>query len=229
MAATYRDIKADILGKIARGELQAGAPMPTEQELSERYGTARATVNRAMRELADEGLIERKRRSGTRIRQSPRRRAQFDIPIVRVEIEEQDLAYGYTLLHAEVVAAPGWLSQRLGPAELGEVLHLACLHRADGRPYQHEDRWINLTLLPDARAVDFGAIGPNEWLVTQVPFSEVEITITAADAHGDLAEHLGCAPGAGLLQIERQTRWQGSPVTFVRLSHQPGHRMTARY
>lgn len=229
MTATFRDIKADILGKILRGDWLPGAPIPGEIDLAEAYGVARSTVNRAMRELADEGLIERKRKSGSRVRQAPLRQARFDIPLVRREIEEHGAVYRYALVRSEVLEAPDWLRARLGLPPGGQVRHLICLHFADGAPWQYEDRWINLTLLPQAREADFTTLGPNEWLVAQVPFSEAEISISATSADAGLADHLGCAPGEPLLQIERSTRWQAQPVTLVRLVHQRGHRMTTRY
>lgn len=229
MTATYREIKADILGKITRGEWKPGSLIPSELELAAAYGSARATVNRAMRELAEAGIIERKRKSGSRVRLSPLRQARFDIPIVRREIEEQGAVYRYALVHSEVIRAPAWLRARMGLAAGDKVRHLVCLHFADGMPYQYEDRWINLALLPHARDADFRAVGPTEWLVAQIPFSEVEISISATAADAALAEHLACAPGDPLLQIERSTRWDGRPVTFVRLVHHRGHRMTTRY
>ena len=88
---TYRDIKADILGKIIRAEWKAGTPIPGELDLAATYGVARATVNRAMRELVEDGIIERKRKSGSRVRMAPLRQARFDIPLVRREIEEAAL------------------------------------------------------------------------------------------------------------------------------------------
>ncbi len=229
MAVTYRDIKADILGKITRGDWKPGSLIPGELELAETYGSARATVNRAMRELAEDGIIERKRKSGSRVRLSPLRQARFDIPIVRREIEERGAAYRYALVESEVVRAPDWVRARMGLSPGETVRHLVCLHFADGTPYQHEDRWINLAVLPQARDADFRAEGPNEWLVAQIPFSEAEISISATAADAALAAHLACAAGDPLLQIERSTRWGGRAVTFVRLVHHRGHRMTARY
>lgn len=229
MPATFRDIKADILKKITRGEWKPGELIPNEIELAETYGSARATVNRAMRELAEDGIIERKRKSGSRVRLSPLRQARFDIPLVRREIEEQGAVYRYALVSSQVLRAPDWLRARLGLAAMDGVRHLVCLHFADGFPYQLEDRWINLALLPQARHADFEAISPNEWLVAQIPFSEVEISISATAADAALAAHLGCASGDPLLQIERSTRWDGKPVTFVRLVHHRGHRMATRY
>jgi GntR family transcriptional regulator, histidine utilization repressor len=229
VTVTFRDIKDDILGKITRGEWKPGSLIPGEMELAERYGSARATVNRAMRELADEGIIERKRKSGSRVRLSPLRQARFDIPLVRREIEQQGHVYRYALVHSEVSTAPDWLRARLGLTVAGKVRHVICLHFADGAPYQLEDRWINLSLLPKARTADLSEVGPNEWLVSQIPFSEVEISISATSADATQADYLSCAPGDSLLQMERSTRWNEKPVTFVRLVHHRGHRMTARY
>jgi GntR family histidine utilization transcriptional repressor len=108
MTANYQRIKADILEKIVRGDWKPGSAIPSETELAEAYGSARATVNRAMRELADDGVIERKRKAGSRVRLAPHRKARFDIPIVRREIEDQGLAYRYALVSAVEIEAPVW-------------------------------------------------------------------------------------------------------------------------
>lgn len=229
VAATYREIKSDILGKITRGDWKPGSLIPPEPELAETYGSARATVNRAMRELAEEGLIERKRKSGSRVRMAPLRQARFDIPLVRREIEEQGAAYRYALVRSEVVQAPDWLRARMGLDPGASVRHLTCLHFADGTPWQHEDRWINLEMLPQAREADFTTGGPTEWLIAQIPFSAVEIAISATAADRTLAELMGCAPGDPLLTMERATRWNERAVTYVKLVHRHGHRMTTRY
>jgi GntR family histidine utilization transcriptional repressor len=226
---TYRDIKADILRKITKGDWRPGGAIPNEIELAASYGVARATVNRAMRELAEEGIIERKRKAGSKVRMSPLRRARFDIPLVRREIEDQGQAYRYALISTAVEAAPDWLRARLNLDAKTEVLHLVCMHFADGSPYQYEDRWINLALLPEAREADFSVLGPNEWLVAAVPFSDAEISFSAATADQALANHLSCSPGDPLFQLERSTWWQDQAVTYVRLVYRPGHRMTTRY
>lgn len=229
MTTSYLGIKSDILRKITSGEWQPGALLPREAELAAAYDCARATVNRAMRELAEEGILERRRRAGTRVRLAPRRSARFDIPIVRREIEDQGAAYRYALVRREVAAAPDWLRARMRLAGGSEALHLTCLHFADGNPFQFEDRWINLTRLPEARDADFSEVGPNEWLVAAIPFSDAEISLSATAADRGLADHLGCAPGDPLFQVERSTWWDGQAVTYVRLCYRRGHRMTTRY
>ncbi len=225
---THGEVRADLLRRITRGDWGPGTLLPGEVELAASYGCARATVARAMRALAEEGLIERRRKAGTRVRASPRRQARFDIPLVRREIEARGAAYRYALLGREILGAPDWLRARLGLGTGCEVLHLCCLHHADGTPYQHEDRWISLAALPQAREADFAETGPNEWLVATVPFSEAEIAFLAAPADPRLAGRLGCEPGAALFGIERTTWWEGRALTHVRLHHRPGHRMTTR-
>ena len=229
MKYTFRDVKADILAKITGGTWAPGSLVPNEIDLAETYGCARATVNRAMRELADEGIIERRRKAGTRVRLAPIRQARFDIPIVRQEIEEQGATYRYSLVSREIAIAPPWLKARLNLAGDSEALHLVCMHYADGSPYQHEDRWINLEALPQARQADFSEVGPNEWLVSTIPFSDAEISFSATSADVELAEFLGCAEGAPLFTTERSTWWETGAITYVKLSFRPGHRMTARY
>ena len=186
-------------------------------------------MNRAMRELAEEGLIERKRKAGTRVRMAPLRQARFDIPIVRRQIEDQGSVYRYALMRSEITVAADWLRARLQLDPGAEVRHLVCLNFADGSPYQFEDRWINLSVLPAARAADFTEVGPNEWLVATIPFSDAEISFSATAADQTLADNLGCAVGDPLMQLERSTWLEGRAVTYVRLVHQRGYRMTTRY
>ncbi len=229
MKATYKDVKSDILSKITKGEWSPGSLVPNEVELAATYGCARATVNRAMRELADDGLVERRRKAGTRVRTAPLRTARFDIPLVRAEIEGKGAKYRYSLVSNSVETAPDWLRARLNLPDQSEALHLVCMHYADGDPYQHEDRWINLTKLPQARSVDFSESGPNEWLVSEIPFSDVEISFSAGLADQILTDYLTCAKGDPVFTIERSTWWEGQAVTYVRLTYKPGHRLTTRY
>ena len=226
---TYRDVKATILDRIKGGAWPPGTLLPGEIELAHEFGTARATVSRAMRELVEEGLVERKRKAGTRVRPTPLRQARLDIPLVRVDIEEQGACYRYALVSSQVGPAPDWLRARLSLPAGTELRHILCVHFSDGQPYQLEDRWINLRSTPAARHADFTIEGPNEWLVRQVPYSNVEISFSATTADPYQAQHLGCAVGDPLFRVERQTSWQGQELTFVRLLYNRGYRLTTRY
>lgn len=226
---TFRDVKAEILQRITTGPWGPGTLLPGEVDLSEEFGCSRATVNRAMRELGELGFLERKRKAGTRVRMAPVRAARFEMPMVRAEIERMGAAYRYALLSRDIVLAPDWLRARLNLAPGSRVLHLVCVHHADGVAFQLEDRWISLSSLPQAESEPFDMRGPNEWLIATVPFSEVEVSFSAGAADELATTHLGHAIGDPVFIIERATWWQGEAITFVRMSFRKGYRMTARY
>ncbi|MEO9649100.1 MAG: GntR family transcriptional regulator [Roseobacter sp.] len=229
MKVTYKEIKSDLLAKIVRGDWGPGDLVPNEVDLAMTYNCARATVNRAMRELADDGIIERRRKAGTRVRMAPLRQARFDIPLVRDQIEAKGASYRYALSNRSVEVAPDWLRARLQLPEGGKVLHLICMHYADGTPYEHEDRWINLAALPSAEDTDFANEGPSAWLISTIPFSKAEIQLSAGLADQKLSDFLSCSVGDPVFNVERSTWWEGDAVTFVRLSYPPGHKLTTRY
>lgn len=227
--ATFKAIKTDLLRRIQHGEWPPGGRLPDEVDLAGAYGVARTTVARAMRELVSDGLIERRRKAGTRVRVSPLRSARFQIPLVRDEIAALGAQYAYRLLGSAVALPPADVAATMRAGPSARLRHLVCLHLADGSPYQLEDRWISLAAAPDAEDADFSAEGPNEWLVRKIPFSSAQIGFSAVAASPEQAGHLGCAPGAALFCIERRTEWQGQPVTLVRLIYRHGHRLTTRY
>ncbi len=225
----FRDVKREMFERIRSAEWGPGALLPGEVELAAAFGCARATVNRAMQELSDDGIIERRRKGGSRVKLAPVRQVTFEIPRVRAEIEAKGAIYRYDLISSTVGTAPKWLSVRLALPPKSQVRHVACLHYADGAPYQFEDRWINLAAVPHAQGADFSTIGPNEWLVREVPYTFAEVRFSSAAADGPVAAFLKTTPGAPLFLVERTTWLSATPVTNVRLYFAPGYQMVARY
>jgi GntR family transcriptional regulator, histidine utilization repressor len=215
----YQDIQQALLERITSGDWAPGAPIPHEAALAEEFGVTRPTIGRAMRGLVEDGLIERKRRAGSRVAIRQTAEAVLRIPVIRDEIEARGERYGYLLLERRIAAPPAAVRAALELPAGARALRLRCLHFAAGRPYQLEDRWINLGVLPEAAEQDFAASSANEWLVKQVPYTRAEHVLRAAAAGADEAEALQLPPGAPVFVIERTT-WVGEdPITHVRLSH----------
>jgi GntR family histidine utilization transcriptional repressor len=218
-------VQAEALRRIRTREWPPGALIPHEEALARELGCARTTVNRALRDLAEAGLLERRRKAGTRVAEHPIRKATFEIPIIRLDVEGRGLRYGYRLLDQATGPAPGAVTGALPLPKGSPMLHLTALHSANDAPFCLEDRWINPEV-PGLGQADFATLSANEWLVQNVAFSRGDIAFGAVAADDTLAKALNCPPGTALLTVTRQT-WSGAqPITHVTLVYGPGHRMT---
>jgi GntR family transcriptional regulator len=61
----YEIVAADLRRRLAAGEWDHGAALPTVNELAEHYEVSRTTVTRTLRVLAGEGLVRVVPRWGT--------------------------------------------------------------------------------------------------------------------------------------------------------------------
>lgn len=208
MTQGWQDVQAEALRRIQAREWVPGAQIPKEAELAAELGCARATVNRALQALAEDGWLERRRRAGTRVVLSPQRRAQMVVPVLRQEIEAIKKTHDHNLLHSNLTA---------------KMLSLHTLHLADGAPYAVEDRAIDLARVPAAGAVDFATISANEWLVQNAPFDHGTMEYLAEPAGAFEATYLNCLEGTPLLILKRETFSNQGRITAVRMAYAPGH------
>ena len=220
----WEEIRAEVLRRIRARDWPPGALIPGEEALAEEFGVARATVNRALTALAEAGVLERKKRAGTRVAELPVRRARLEIPVIRLDVLGRGLAYDFKLLADRVEPAPVPVAARLGLPEGTPMRYLETLHLAGGRPFVLETRWLNPAVLPSPPP-DFTKVSANEWLVTHVSLVSGDIAFLAEGASEREAEVLGVPAGTALLVAERTTYGTAGPVTLVRLAHAPGHRV----
>jgi GntR family transcriptional regulator, histidine utilization repressor len=225
----FRDIKREVFRRIRSNEWGPGTLLPGEVDLAVEFGCARATVNRAMQELSDDGIIERRRKGGSRVKVAPVRQVTFEIPLIRAEIEGRGAEYRYELISSAIEEAPKWLQVRLGLSSKTPVRHVECLHYADRMPFQYEDRWINLNPVPRARDADFSIVSPNEWLVSEVPYTNAEVRFSATRADTKISKLLKTVPSEPIFLSERSTWLAETPVTNVRFYFAPAYQMIARY
>ena len=224
MISGWEDIRAEVLRRIRVRDWPPGALIPTEEDLAAEFGVARATVNRALRELAGAGVLERRRKAGTRVAALPVRKATLDIPVIRQEVEARGQVHGFRLLERVEGVPPVPVTSRMGLAPGTRILWLETLHLADGRPFVHEGRWLNPAVLP-APLPDFAAVSANEWLVAHVAYATGDIAFAAEGAGPREAAVLGVAEGTALFITERMTWTAEAPITLVRLAHAPGYRL----
>jgi len=210
---------------ILDGTYYAGDKLPKDEDIAETMGCARATVQRAMRDLSDSGIVERRRKGGTHVRPDPVTRTTVDIPITRKEIEQKGSVYGYQLIRQSQTITPIPVISSFGLSAPIEMLRIEALHLADQRPYMFEDRWVSLQIAPEILNVDLTRENANEWLVRNKPYTRCDIRFYATKATKYYAELLGADKGEALLVMERTT-WIGTaPITTVKAVTTPGYQV----
>ncbi len=224
MTFGWEAIRTEVLRRIRVRDWPPGAIIPNEEDLAVEFGVARATVNRALRELATAGVLERKRRAGTRVAMLPVRKATLDIPVIRQEVEAQGQSHSFQLLVQETRPVPPQVATRLGVAAGTQMIWLETLHLAEGRPFVFETRWLNPWVLGSADP-DFSVLSVNEWLVANVGYALGDIAFSAEGATRREAKVMGVAEGTALFITERCTWSAEAAITCVRLAHAPGYRV----
>lgn len=228
MPTSFQYIRKSLLARIHAGEWKLGELIPGEVKIAEEYGCSRTTVNRAIRKLAEEGIVVRKRKAGTRIRQYPLREAKFNIPLVRSEVEAVGAIYGFKLKAQKLVVPPAPIRKRLRLSGHDKVFYTETLHLAGDHPYAFETRWLNLKAVPEIKSVSLNEISLNEWLVQSVPFSQGDVAFSAVNANLEMAETLGVQEGAALFVVDRTT-WQNEDfITTLKLYYKDGYKLSSK-
>ena len=153
----YEQTQQSILDLIERKNYVAGDRIPSERDLAERCGVHRATVRRALENLIELGILEKRGTSGTYI----------PAPVVRRPISRTALSHSISEIVRECGGEPGGkllffeenlasprLSERLG-VEVGEPLFaIKRLRTVTDLPFCLETTWIPCRLVPDLIADD---------------------------------------------------------------------------
>ncbi|GGF54250.1 GntR family transcriptional regulator [Paracoccus acridae] len=222
---TWQSVRADVLERIRSREWPPGELIPTEQELAVSLGCARATVNRALRELADSGIIERRRKVGTRVASTSARRTVLDMPAIRTEIEATGAVYSYELASFTTQLPTPAAARALQVPASQELLLIKAKYTADGQPHCCEAIWLNTRLLPPLTRRDVEDQSAHEWLASRVALTHGRFSILADAAKGDCARHLEIDEGTAVLTIERTNCSDTTPVSFARQFYPPQHRL----
>ena len=116
-APKYVQIQNYILQKIESGEYAAGDKIPSETELARQFDVSRLTVNTAVKELANSGIVERVQGKGTFVRFVPGQ--SFSSPMafsggIKIAPFEHSNNKPHRLLEHGVIKADAALCQKLG-------------------------------------------------------------------------------------------------------------------
>lgn len=219
----YEQVKAWIRQHIASGEWKPGDPVPSEAALMERFGISRMTANRALRELAAEGLVHRVQGSGTRVAQLHRISSQLVIRDIHEEVAERGHVHTARVLLAAEEKAGTEVAESLGLRKGGRVFHTVLVHMENGVPIQYEDRYVNPAAAPDYLGTDFTQTSPTLHLLQHAPLTEASYSIEACLPGEEEARQLDIKRTEPCLAMMRRTVSGAHVASIARLVY-PGSR-----
>jgi GntR family histidine utilization transcriptional repressor len=217
--ALYEQVKDHIARKIQEGIWRAGDRLPSESELVTQFGISRMTVNRALRELVEQGRIVRVAGVGSFVAEVKPQSTLVQIANLASEIRQRGHDYRCDVLAVERISASLEVAAALDLRTGESVFHSLCIHREDGVPVQLEDRFVNPRKVPRFGAQDFTQMQPSEYLVRNVPFDQIEHVVDAVMPSPEQAALLEMPASEPCLLLTRRTWSRGVPITVVRCLH----------
>ena len=226
----YLQIKNQIQRRIDSGQWRSGQKLPSENDLVAALGVSRMTINRALRELTQEGLIRRVHGLGSFVAETPRHASLIELQDIRIEIENGGRRHRSRVLQQDTIPAPREVAQQMSLDAGAPVYLLRAVHYRDDEPIQLELRYVNAAVMPDFIHRDFTRITATAYLLDQFKPDEMEHRVRAVVADDETRELLKLQPAEPCLQLSRRTWKNDQVVTHVTLTY-PGDRyeLGARY
>ncbi|MFB5141070.1 histidine utilization repressor [Vibrio diabolicus] len=224
-APLYIQIKQFILDKIDSGEWIVGHRIATEIELTEQFGVSRMTVNKAIRDLVNEGRLQRRPRLGTFVC-DPGEKSEsplLDIRNISEEVSDRGRQYSSKVLKQVAIKADDSIATKLGVMLGTTVFYSEIIHYEDQTPIQLELRWVNSQYAPSYLNQDFTQITPNQYLSDNCPLSAIEHTVEAIVPDGRIKQDLKMQANEPCLLLNRRT-WSQDKLVSTALLYHPGNK-----
>ena len=226
----YQQIKTTIEQKIGSGEWQPGQKLPSENELVLALDVSRMTINRALRELTQQGLVNRVHGRGSFVAERPRHASLIELQDIALEVEQAGKRYRSEVMSKMQGPADAELAELMQVDINSELFFLRAVHFQDDQPIQLESRYVNPALVPDFMQQDFESMTSTAYLLQQFRPDEMEHIVRAIVADQTTRELLRIGRDQPCLELSRRTWFNQQVVTQVTLTY-PGNRydLGARY
>jgi GntR family phosphonate transport system transcriptional regulator len=214
----WREIHAYLRGEIAEGRFRTGDRLPTEKELSTRFGVNRHTVRRALAELTAEGAVTVRRGSGAYVSEG-----MIDYRLgASVKFSQNILHIGrmpfHRLLRAEIVEPEERVARLLALRQGGRVVLIETLSEADGVPVMMGRHRFSEARFPDMIQAfrETGSISAALTRYGVTDYRRAWTRITAVAPSRTVARQLRQAEGQPMLRTEGlNLDMAGQPIEYA--------------
>lgn len=149
--AKYEEIAEDIRNRILSGKYNPNEQLPLEKEMCEQYGVSRITIKKAVDELVTQGLVIKRRGSGTFVK------ALDDDDVQELSLAKQFGGFSQThkdkkvtskVVNFEVIHPSEEIATKLKITCDDFVYYMIRTRYADDEPYVVEYIYMPISLIP---------------------------------------------------------------------------------
>lgn len=217
----YYQLETLLRRKIFNGEYSLGAPIPSEDALSEEYGVSRITVRQALGSLESDNLIVRHRGRGTFVSENVK---DIGMPRFTGSIEDLVLMGIQTkskLIDFSWVNASDSIKKKLNVTD-GKILRVEKVRGTKEGPFSHVFNYLPEKI---GKKVKKQIVNKKPMLMIleenlDIQLSEADQTVAATIADTTSAQMLDVRVGEPLLHTERIVYdMDKNPVEYVSVSY----------
>lgn len=204
--AKHQQIATDLLQKIQDGTYPPQTLIPREVDLMATYGVSRPTVRQAIQSLVDQGLLEKRKRRGTLVKQTKIEQAFTQVVKgYNDEMHANGLVPQTKVLLLQAETATATVAQNLQLAVGTPVIKLVRLRYANGQPVVLITSYLPVLDAVDLLTVDFTQAALYETLATAgLTVDHVRRRLDVLVADETTADLLNVDQGAPLFYFHTQ-------------------------
>lgn len=214
-------LRDELLEEITSSQLKPGTKLPTEGELSKRFGVSRATVREAVRGLVEAGYVIRRRGSGSYVAERRRMPHGLDSTLSYLAMIESAGAHAAMRVLDAVYEESAKIDSVLQLKKGERVLAVERVRTADDQPVIYSRDRIPARLLDDN--LDLRNLDPSLFGLLRSSGHAADhatATLRAVPSTNCTAKVLGVRRGKPLLYIEEiDYDKDGTPVMLSREWH----------
>lgn len=215
--ALYVQVRETLRDQIRSGVLKPGQKLPSEEDLAAKFGVSRMTVRRGISDLADMGLLYRRRGIGTIVTQFHLERDHNKLTDFFETARAEGFEADVQLLDREIVPAKLATAESLGLQESEPLIRIQTLRLANGVPFTIYDEYVPYKLSPELLTDDLHSQAAWQILEQQgyvIKFAVQRVEARLADA--DIAELLDMDEDAAILFKNRVIYAEdGTPIELI--------------
>lgn len=215
----YHQLKEIIEVKIESGEWKPGDKISSENDLQNLYDISRNTVQKALEELVQEGILERKQGKGTFVSKPKFEQSLTSFYSFSKVMESQGMNPKDIILNIETRLADRKVAAKLQIDPSDEVIALKRLRQADGEPIILETSYLSKHTIPEISQEDIEQTSLYDILEEKYGIFVVKAkeTFEPVLVRDDEREYLNIEKGSPCLLLDRVAYdTKGKPVEFCR-------------